>query len=332
MMIQKVYTIPADTDIYHKLPLVEENVGSLLVLLPGNPGLTNFYKCYLNLIQEAFPHFEILCPSNAGCDPASIQSLQLYGLEDQITHKYEIIRDLIQSSNKQNYDLYFLSHSVGSYFNQRVIKYLHEDQSLSGKYRIKFVGLLFPTIRNIGQSQNGIIFSTLFNYTPFVSFAIHASRVLFKLFPESYLRKFIKTYVIQKPVLDDSVSFRNFENSVTGALNIIKNPDIVKQVLSLAKEEMRDITEENEINDWFFGRKFDPEAKIWVYFGDSDRWVNHQTRDFLVKRYYEKSNKEVIFEIAHAKEGITHSFCVDKSVEFSRITIDILKSFFNDTA
>ncbi|KAK6462410.1 hypothetical protein DFJ63DRAFT_154391 [Scheffersomyces coipomensis] len=316
------------TVIHHKPPIEKDPTSNdLLILIPGNPGLVNFYICYLDLIQQQFPNFEILCISHAGCDPNSYELFKFYGLKDQIVSKYEIIKKFVMDNEySTKYNLYFLSHSVGCYINQRMVKLLLDDMSLVSHVDIKYVGLICPTIKDISKSVSGVRITKLFNYTPIITVLSILSSVLTRLLSDNYLLGIIEHYhIIKKPALVDFVSQLNYTNSTLGALNIVSKSHIVKQVLTLACEEMKLINEEKDINDWFF-HDLGSKVKVWVYFADSDHWVNDKTRDELIKDYYDEDNHNNIrFELGKSDDGITHSFCIDKSVEFARITTNAIR-------
>ena len=318
------------TSIYHKNPLQHSaSVRPLLVLIPGNPGLVDFYITYLNLIQKRNPNLEILCISHAGfksdgniIDDDSV--FTYYNLEFQIEHKIDILKYFILNENR-NTELYFLSHSVGSYINQRVVHRLLNNSELQNKMDIKFLGLICPTIIDIGRSNSGQIITKMFAYLPIIQIAIYLSVLINSLFPESFVKFVVKNVVIDKSSSTREESQESIENSTIGALKIFRSKNIIKQALNLAKEEMKTILKDDEFNDWFFkGLPSQYDIRIWAYFAHTDHWVHDTTKDYILARYHSDSNKKLSFEIGDIEDSITHSFCVNESIEFSQITSEKL--------
>lgn len=333
-MTLKTFPHEEYTSIYHKNPLqYSPSVRPLLVLVPGNPGLVDFYITYLNLIQERYPKLEILCISHAGfkSDLNAIDhdsAFTYYNLEFQIEHKIDILKHFISNDNRHT-ELYFLSHSVGSYVNQRVVHRLINYDELQKKIDIKFLGLICPTIIDIGRSNSGQIITKLFAYLPIIQIAVYLSILINSVFPESFVKSIIKNVVIDEPSSASEESQKSIENSTTGALKIFKSKNIIKQALNLAKEEMKTILKDDEFNDWFFEvLPSNYDIRIWAYFAHADHWVHDTTKDYILSRYHSDSNKKLSFQIGDIDNSITHSFCVNESIEFSQITSEKLSEFF----
>lgn len=333
-MTLKTFPHEEYTSIYHKNPLQHStSVRPLLVLIPGNPGLVDFYITYLNLIQERYPNLEILCISHAGFKSGVStidydSTFTYYNLEFQIEHKIDILKYFILNDNRHT-ELYFLSHSVGSYVNQRVVHRLINNSELQNKMDIKFLGLICPTIIDIGRSNSGQIITKMFAYLPIIQIAVYLSVLINSVFPESFVKFIVKNVVIDNPSSTSAESQESIENSTIGALNIFKSKNIIKQALNLAKEEMKTILKDDEFNDWFFkGLPSKCDIRIWAYFAHADHWIHDTTKDYILARYHSDSNKKLSFQIGDIEDSITHSFCVNESIEFSQITSEKLSDFF----
>ena len=333
-MTLKAFPHEEYTSIYHKNPLNHsESVRPLLVLIPGNPGLVDFYTVYLNLIQERYPNLEILCISHAGFksdvhDINNDSTFTYYNLEFQIEHKIDILKYFILNDDRQT-ELNFLSHSVGSYVTQRVVHRLINNDVLQNKIELKFVGLICPTIIDIGKSSSGQLISKMFAYIPIIQIALYLSILMNSIFPESFVKLIVKNVVIDKPSYINAASEESIENSTIGALKIFKSKNIIKQALNMAKEEMKVILKDDEFNDWFFkSLPSKSDIRIWAYFAHADHWVHDTTKDYILTRYHSNTNKKLSFQIGDIEDSITHSFCVNESIEFSQITNEKLGDFF----
>lgn len=334
LMTLKAFPHKKYTSIYNKKPLKPLlSSRPLLVLIPGNPGLVDFYFTYLDLIQKRHPSLELLCISHAGFKSDDISTsddstFSFYNLDFQIKHKLDILKHFILSENRPA-ELYFLSHSVGSYVTQRVVHGLINDNELQNKMHIKFIGLICPTIIDIGRSNSGQAISKMFAYLPVIQIAVYFSTLMNFILPEQFIKYLVKNTVIEKGTSTNEETKESIDNSTMGALKIFKSTNIIKQALNLAKDEMKTILKDDEFNDWFFeslSSKHD--VRIWTYFAHNDHWVHDTTKDYILARYHSNHNRNLSFQIGDLEDSITHSFCVNESIEFSEITSEKLSEFF----
>ncbi|RLV95218.1 Uncharacterized protein JA1_001299 [Spathaspora sp. JA1] len=308
------------TTIYRKSPLktLNNHECDLLLLIPGNPGLIEFYITYLNLIQEQFPHMEILGISHAGFSELATKT---YDLNFQVNHKYNIIKKFIldkYNGEGKKTNLYALSHSMGCYVYQRTLRKLVHDKELDGKFTGKFTGLITPTILDIANSPMGSKMTLAINWNiPFIWFMLLICTLLNLFFSDDILQKVVTMRLIPR----HKRKVPGVENSIIGGFKLIKSKEIINQCLTLAVEEMTAINLESEINDWYFHSIND---KKWVFFASKDRWVGQKTREFLIQQYGNVSDSK--FEICcNESDPIEHNFCVIQSTEFAEITVKRIK-------
>lgn len=317
------------TSAYHKAPLVASDTNDLLVFIPGNPGLVEYYITYLDLIQQQHPTFEIYCLSQAGYQTTDdyikegAKAYPIYNLDFQVQHKVKIIQDIV-SKKKGPVNLHIFAHSVGAFITQRMIKPLLENPQIT----IKFVGLICPTVINIKESDSGQKLVKLHSYLPVVWMATMLSWILTAILPDLAITFIFKKMIFSAPKLDDKASKEALDNSIVASTKLIKSPRIPRQALTMAIEEMEMILNDNELNDWFFKDLTRTHGiKIWSYFALHDHWVHDNTRAYILSRYHDESNHNLSFQIGEVDDGITHSFCVDQSVEFSQITLQMMDRF-----
>lgn len=311
----------------------------LLVFVPGNPGLIDYYTTYLGLIGDEFPTFETLAISHAGYQTSgdflganNDTTLQeYYDIDYQVRHKVSIIKDaLAQRGRGAKIDVYILCHSMGAYVVQRIAKSISQDAELSERINVKFIGLICPTIVDIAKSLLGIKFTRLFSILPIVQLALWICALLQFLLPASWVRHIIKNYIIAEPVLNDPALLEAFNNALKATYKIFLSRRIVSQALTMAQEELRVIRRDDDFNDWFFNELPRGGTHIWSFFAAHDYWVHESSRDYILARYHDINNQKVRFEIGEsAKDGgkaIDHSFCIDQSVEFAEVTCRALKN------
>lgn len=305
----------------------------LLVFIPGNPGLIDYYVTYMHMISEKYPNYDILIVGHAGyqtsdnyVEAGNEQHPEFYTLDYQVNHKVEILKKQIL---KGNHTLSFMCHSVGSYITQRVIKKLLIDEDVKNVLKIEFVGFICPTIVDIAKSESGVLFTKLFNIIPVVNFAVWFILFLQCILLDSWAKAIIRRFAIDKPTSTDTLLKEAHENAVNATFKIYKSPRIVRQALSLAREELNVIHRDDKLNDWFFETL--PQSfsvKIWCFFAFSDYWVHDNTRDYILGRYHNLENKRVVFQVGDDhkldQKSIGHSFCVDQTVEFAQITLRAL--------
>lgn len=331
MSIQPLEGFPS-TSVYNVPPKVNGH-NSVLVFIPGNPGLVEFYTTYLNLIQKKYPTLELFCMSHAGYDTlteAIGNPFTLYDIDFQIEHKYQILKLLIleKTENQKSVDLFIMAHSFGCYVLPRTIRKLLDDKQLDGRFKIKFIGNICPTFTDIAISDSGVTFTRLFAVLPFLAdIAVLVSAFLQWIFTEAILRHIIGAKFVARPKEEDDALLEGWENSVTGCYHLFRNTNIVKHSLKLAKHELEIIgKDEEKIYDWYIEEFPDVhDCVLWNFFAGSDHWVHDSLRDAILKRYAHEKNRNVQFIVDST--GITHSFCVNQSVEFSKITVEALEPF-----
>lgn len=326
------------TSEYHVSSRHSSDDSPLLVFVPGNPGLIDYYKTYLDLISEQYPEYDILAVSHAGFQTSGDYIVDgnngdfvFYGLEYQIAHKCNIIKRRILAGHRK---VSFLCHSVGGYITQRIISTLLLDEELCEVFEIEFVGLICPTVVDICRSESGVLFTKLFTYLPIIQIALGFLTVLQWVLSEALARCIIAKFIVARPVSKSAKQnaklIEAWENAVDATFKIYRSKQIAWQALTLARQELQVIHRDDKMNDWFFHEL--PQAQnisIWCFFAESDHWVHDNTRDYILARYHDQDNQQVQFQIGEPTTGhskaITHSFCIHQSEEFAEITCEALR-------
>ncbi|CCH41570.1 hypothetical protein BN7_1111 [Wickerhamomyces ciferrii] len=314
--------------------LKEEDAGNspLLIFIPGNPGVIEYYKEYFESLQKNWPSLEILGISQAGHDiPTSSTNLEqfqkVFTLEDQIEHKVQIIENFLNSKHdrKLNTDLsndnqqlvhagtikgrhvqdvFIMGHSVGSYMMERIVVRLLD------KVNFKFIGFLTPTIIDIHKSDKGNKLFPIVKLIPSFNSLVSTFSHILKWIPER-IRGFLLGQILNNPP-------KHAFNATSG---FISKPQQIKQSLGLATEEMYVIQD-----DWEYFLNFSKSTRTipkWFYFSNVDHWVNNETQKQITEKLLDESNVKV-----ENSDHIIHSFCIQQSEEFADITINALKELY----
>lgn len=316
------------TSEYHRRPLRETPDSPLLVFIPGNPGLIDYYVTYLDIIAKRFPTFEVLAISHAGYQTTgdfvadgNAGEREFFDLDFQVQHKYDVIKRHIDGRRR---DLYFLSHSVGGYILQRVLRLILQDKAMD--VSVKFVGLICPTIVDIAKSQSGVFFTRLFA-APAIPITVWMVVLLHWVLPR-FLALSIIRHILAKPVRSDALLLQAYENAVQTTYRLYELKRIVWQALTLAREELRVIHRDDDFNDWFFRELPQSGVYVWSFFAMLDYWVHDNTRDYILARYHDEQVPNLRFEVGEPDEmgvAIGHSFCIDQTVEFANITCEAFR-------
>ncbi|KAK9236821.1 hypothetical protein V1525DRAFT_426766 [Lipomyces kononenkoae] len=311
-----------------------EEIG-MVFMIPGNPGLPQYYVPFLKLIRQQLPGWRVLCVSQAGCDTIStafrytdFSEQRYYSLDDQVVHKFEVLSEMLEKhkylglagSNKR---VVVIGHSVGCWLMQHLlVRIRNADMQIT----IKLAVLLFPTIRNIGESVSGVQFRKINSHLPKVA-NIAGSAVY-------YLNRYLPRSVVQSVVN----VFMRFppEHAVKATQALVASPSVVYQCVSLAAEEMNRITEEAEDVLSFFwdglwgallrdGSNTE-QARIIAYFAREDPWVGNHTRAEIIRLHSSRAN--VDFIVSSTEDNCKHAFCVKDSEVMAAHVVQWIKEVY----
>jgi pimeloyl-ACP methyl ester carboxylesterase len=120
---------------------------SLLLFLPGNPGLITYYTHYFDLLSRHLPHTTILGASHAGFTPSAHNTY--YPLAVQVSLKLQLLRWFVAREGVKKVVL--AGHSMGAWLGMEMLK------ELAGEEGVEIVGMvgLFPTVIEIAESKAG---------------------------------------------------------------------------------------------------------------------------------------------------------------------------------
>lgn len=262
---------------------------TILLFIPGNPGVIDFYHPFLTAIhnQDRSGTLAILSHSHIGHDPA-VQDLTParrtsfnHALPFQIRNSLRIF-DVLITSFGVNTRTVIAGHSVGSWVALQVLKL--RCAAVSGVF------FLFPTITNIACTPNGRLLSRLFR-PPFPRIVSQVARVL-HLIPLTILCRFFPQYPIpQAQVLQ----------------SFLLSPSSIFAAMTMAHDEMLNIKDLDAVTlDKY-------RHQIWFYFAENDDWVD-QGRETILQVFGADPGT---VKVVHGRRDIPHAFCINHSEELA---------------
>ncbi|KAI0249305.1 hypothetical protein BJV78DRAFT_1129761 [Lactifluus subvellereus] len=267
---------------------------TVLLFIPGNPGLLDFYVPFLNAIHHdatsgssggaalaIFAHAHLGLSSYVGGD-RSYPETSSVALPAQVQAHVEFLDELLAAYGPATRVL-LVGHSVGCWLIQEVLKARAALRPRVGAY------MLFPTISHIGETPCGRKLSPLFR-PPW-------PRALAYL---SLLVRHVPPYVLG--LLAQPSWPRNQLQVLHGFL---RAPAAIYSALTMAHDEMETVRE----LDVDFLRGF--AENLWVYYAEEDDWVGEQREGVLRALRGTPAEGQVV----HDRGGIPHAFCINHSAE-----------------
>ncbi|POM68583.1 Hypothetical protein PHPALM_15245 [Phytophthora palmivora] len=216
----------------------------LVLVIPGNPGVP-FY--YLPLMQEITKkhgrRHEVRCLSHAGHFMPWKNNGRAFTLQEQLEHKAFYVQQRLREDPSLQFVV--IGHSIGSYFALDIARRFPQQ--------IAKLVLMQPTIMHMAQSPKGKQMMPLFNHYEQGVTLVGAVEFLV---PTS-LRRWIVRCV---------VGAKTSETLQLASLSLV-NSSVMRNVLGMAANEMKDVTElDNELMKQI-------ENKTLFVYSTVDEWV-----------------------------------------------------------
>ncbi|KAF1805076.1 hypothetical protein FB192DRAFT_1361017 [Mucor lusitanicus] len=238
---------------------------TVLLFIPGNPGLVEYYTSFLQGIHSKMDasSFEIIGVSHKGHSTnyheKNNDRKTVYSLEDQIQHKIDCL-DTLRKDNGPDTKFILMGHSIGSYIAAAVLK-------KRPNHGIAKVIALFPTLREIAITPNGVNITRLVNTVPASAFGIAGSLI-------SYLAPPVRQFLVKTATGQDG------EGLQVTAHQLLHN-HVLRNVVTMARFEMETV---KELDHDFYTQHLD---KFIMYYSANDKWAPKDHYDYMTKHFPE---------------------------------------------
>ncbi|RWS02675.1 lipid droplet-associated hydrolase-like isoform X1 [Dinothrombium tinctorium] len=276
----------------------------VIVMIPGNPGIIEYYKfflaCIYSLLKIPIIGISFAGHVNLPSNLAHSSSSDYFSLNGQILHKLLFIETYIP----KNVKIILIGHSIGAYMILLLLKTL--DNRRAAVRNI----LLFPVIEKLTELRRTKIMTLMFTvfYYP----------LLFLTFLLSLLRLSWKEAIIRFALERCMHLHRYSEDIISGTVNLV-HVSVVKNVIALFQNEAKQVT---ELDSRIIESHLD---SLTFLYGDIDHWCPLSYYEYMKQRF---PNADVNL----AFKGINHAFVIDKiSANFVATTIyDKLKNYLRE--
>ncbi|PPQ64493.1 hypothetical protein CVT26_002032 [Gymnopilus dilepis] len=256
---------------------------TILLFIPGNPGVVDFYIPFLSSLRErcaAFGDLAILARGHLdhyfGIKNEKTRYLDEMSLNVQVQSSIEVL-DAIVAAYSRNTKIILIGHSVGSWIVTQILK--------SRADIIAAAFLLFPTISNIAETPNGKLLSPIFS-------PLMRSILSFLTAFTVYLPEFVYAHLYAHWPPQQLRVLRDFLSSPTSVL----------AALSMAYQEMKCIRD-LDLSSLECHKK-----KLYFYYAQDDDWVGKEREHIFRVLCAEEQS----LNMRLAPEGIPHAFCISE--------------------
>ncbi|KAK7573811.1 hypothetical protein V9T40_011002 [Parthenolecanium corni] len=252
---------------------------NLILLIPGNPGLVDFYREFLKELHEKL-QIPVWAVSHLGHEmPPKSKNMHYthkYNLQDQIDHKITIIRKYVP----QNCKLFVIAHSMGAKITQEMLKEPDIEQRIATSF------MLFPTVERIGDTPNARFVRPMIQY---MGFPLVFLSLIFTCLPR-VLRAFMLSSVF-------STAYGAAPNHVVEAGLKLVQPTILGNVFHLFKTEL------NQIKELDVATLNKHKKKLKFYYGTNDGWSPLIFYENLIKNIPD-------MDAVVCQNGMSHAFSI----------------------
>ncbi|KAI9455146.1 hypothetical protein BJY52DRAFT_1213395 [Lactarius psammicola] len=279
---------------------------TVLLFIPGNPGLLDFYVPFLDAIYaEAnsstsstsvtiFAHAHLGLSSYIGGD-RSFPDTSSVTLPAQIQAHVEFLDELLTAYDLEA-SVLLVGHSIGAWFIQEMLK--ARAAALRARKRVGAF-MLTPTLSEIGRSPSGKILSPFF--CPPGPRALAYLSLLVQHAPQWVIRLVLHSWPeSQRHVL------RRF----------LQAPAAIYASLTMADDEVRSVLDPD------VGSLREFSDILWFYYAERDDWVGGQRE--VILRALRGTSAEV--RAVHGRSDIPHGFCLNHSAEVASQCTEWMKA------
>ncbi|KAF9432878.1 hypothetical protein BGZ76_010187 [Entomortierella beljakovae] len=269
---------PAKGQISHSKGPDEQSHHTVLFMIPGNPGLIDYYIPFLQTVHDTCDgKIDIFGASHLGHSSGShvVDPSKLYSLQEQVESKIAIV-DKLRDMYPVGTRFILAGHSMGSWLALQILK-------ARPNHGIERIFELFPTIHRIADTPNGRRLKPLFkpSMQSIAGGAVSTLRFIFSAPP--VFRSIIGLVTKQDKEMAEVTSQQ------------LLHSHVVKNCLFLAGQEMevikimdKDLIQEHA-------------SKFVFYYGKTDEWSP-------IENYYEMQELFPKVKSYLCNQGMVHAF------------------------
>ncbi|KAJ2743060.1 hypothetical protein GGI20_004026 [Coemansia sp. BCRC 34301] len=275
-------------------------VRAVMLLVPGNPGLIDFYIDFCAALHKLFgDSMEIIGVSHLGHTRFSdnrglaVRRLSVPSLSEQVANMVAVFDqiDAEYSSASSRPKMLLCGHSVGCYFSEKIVECRSD--------RVDRVFSLFPAVEDIAGTPRGRQLRLLFR--PGVrQLAAGLVDILTWMLPSAA--------ILGLAGMSKSLN----ESNTRTVLEKMLYGHCINCVLKMAADEMNEIGDLNEELYRRLGHKF------VMYYGGQDGWVP-------LSQYRRMVETNTEGRVYLCQNGFPHSFVTTHSAEMALVVADMLR-------
>lgn len=263
----------------------------IILIIPGNPGLACFYSEFMLTLHSTLsdPNTSIWAVDHVGHlspSPSLLPSDQTFSLEDQVSHKLDLLQELVPPTTR----ITLVGHSVGC-------KVVMDMEARNKSHTFSSFFFLFPMMEKMLETPGGR------KVQPFTVFRLPV--VLLLAIINILLPDWLLNFSLRRIYPKSSQLFLK-------AAAKFRNPNYLNNCLVMAKDEIETVHDlDVETIRKMVGR-------LHIYYGASDSWCPLEYRDRLLEAVPE-------LRVENAKlcdRGIAHAFVEHSASEMAEIVAD----------
>jgi pimeloyl-ACP methyl ester carboxylesterase len=241
------------------LPSKEPSSKTLLVVIPGNPGVPGFYEPFMRHLHAlAMQQLEIVGLSHTNHSMPWLNGNKAFDLDCQIADKVAYVRKRLEKDSQVK--LIVVGHSIGAHIALEILRHFPN--------RVHKLVLMQPAVMHIAQSPNGRRMALLFKQ--------HSHLVSYLVWPvaaclPTSMQKRLVSFVLGR-------SHNNCPYVIQASLSLF-DPVVVRNILKMSRHEML------ELKGVDHSLVFAHQEKVLFLFSTVDGWVPQTFVDALTSTF-----------------------------------------------
>ena len=255
-----------------------EGVKHVIFLLPGNPGIVNFYT---NMMKKLYKKVKIpiIGLSHPGLWKDGAHSVvEPITCRMQVLHKLDFIEEYIPSDVK----LILMGHSIGGFFCLEIMK------GIVDRDRIVHSVLLMPALNDLRHSIGGKIFAVV----DFFSWLFYMFIFAVSCLPETIMLRGFRTLL--------SLTMDDIDEETLKLSSELRSVKLGQNCLALGRDEMKQVAQRDDL---FIRRNLN---KLSFIYAEKDEWIPNRLVSDL--------EKDFPYADINTLKGTVHTFILDNKM------------------